>query len=117
MPGEADERAAAARAGLDYDALAMASMIADHLRGRPMVLAELPETSRRLITAYTAIADGQRLAKALGGTRMPGGATFNLNASDHRGPLPRVVLIDRDRPASLPEADDVIDAEIVDGPD
>lgn len=44
-------------AGHDMDKLALASMIADHLRGRPIRPEELPEGAWRLVASYVAMLD------------------------------------------------------------
>ena len=98
MGSEADERAAADRFGVDYDALTMAAMLADYLRGQPPALHELPQTARRLVTAYLARRDG-----LLG------------IATDQHGRLPQVPPIDRGKyRARAIEAGEVIEGEVLD---
>lgn len=76
----------------DPDTLALASMIADHLRGIPINPAELPPGAHRLVAAYCARHD-------YGTSRAAGriaGIPARFVARDHTGaPLPDVPPIDR----------------------
>ena len=100
MATEAEERAAAEAAGLDYDALSLASMVADYMRGVKPQLHELPASARVLITAYLCARDG--FPGALDGRTMR-----------H---LPVLPHIDRGKYAARAVEDgSIIEGEIIDG--
>lgn len=90
--------------GFDPDALALASMIADHLRGIPIRADELPPSAHRLVAAYVAKHDYGRAAA--GAETTFGGVRLRFRARTHTGdPVPEVPDIDR------PGRARVIDAE------
>lgn len=98
MATEAEERAAAEAAGLDYDALTLASMLADYIRGEKPQLPELPFSARWLVTCYMAHRDGT--------------AGIAVDSATGRR-LDRVPHIDRRKYDRLTIENDVIEGEIV----
>jgi hypothetical protein len=103
----------AAELGVDYDAAALASMVADAIGGVPFHTAELPASARRLVDAYVAQRDALRFAGSVPATFMGVPVTARFRPFDRDGaPLPQMPYIDRDRGPEPAEVG-MIEGEVV----